>query len=160
MGTVKYKGEIIYTGPLAEVQLDRNWCDSMAEYYPKLYIRWVEVGEIKSTWIWVPTSAADDWTSKSEIITDVDAEHELRSIRDRKAKLLAHNKLEHGKLVRVVRGRKLPRGTEGEIFWMGSTAYGPSIGLRLIDGSKVFTSPNNVEVLSIDEIFERELLDK
>lgn len=52
-----------------------------------------------------------------------------------------------GKRVRVIRGRKLPIGTEGEIFWRGNSGYGESVGLRLADNSRVFTALTNVEVI-------------
>ena len=39
MGLIKYRGEVIYSGPLAEVEFDKNWCDSMAEYYPHMWYR-------------------------------------------------------------------------------------------------------------------------
>ena len=38
MGLIKYRGEVIYSGPLAEVEFDKNWCDSMAEYYPRMRV--------------------------------------------------------------------------------------------------------------------------
>jgi hypothetical protein len=68
--------------------------------------------------------------------------------------------------VRVVRGRKLALGTEGEIFWNGPNPFKPvyrngynrpdeyeRIGLRLDSGEKVFTAGSNVEVIDtvIDE---------
>lgn len=157
MGLIKYRGEVIYSGPLAEVEFDKNWCDSMAEYYPRMWVKWLDMGELKSKQVEVPMSTADDWYSKSEIVLDEGMARELADSRERRRKEEEHKKLDYHKLVRVVRGRKLPIGTEGEIFWMGNTKFGPSIGLRLIDGEKVFTSPRNVEVISLDELFERDL---
>lgn len=50
-----------------------------------------------------------------------------------------------GQKVKVVRGRKLPIGTTGEIFWVGDNGYGESAGLLLADGQKVFTATRNLE---------------
>lgn len=38
-----------------------------------------------------------------------------------------------GKLVRVVRGRKVPKGIQGVLFYMKETAYGMNCGLRTSD---------------------------
>ena len=66
-------------------------------------------------------------------------------------------RVESGKTVRVVRGRKVPVGTEGRVFWVGDNAYGTSVGITK-SGNKVgkkyedaqFTSLNNVEAI-VDE---------
>ncbi len=52
-----------------------------------------------------------------------------------------------GKTVQVVRGRKLPIGTVADVFWMGPDKYkkyGKRVGLRLLDGTKVFIDAANV----------------
>ena len=50
------------------------------------------------------------------------------------------------KEVKVVRGRKVPLGTLGRVFWMGNSGFGMSVGLELANGSRVFTALKNVEV--------------
>ncbi len=52
-----------------------------------------------------------------------------------------------GKLVRVVKGRKIPIGTEAVVGWIGDNRYGPGlrVGLR-IGGDMVFTDASNVAV--------------
>lgn len=61
------------------------------------------------------------------------------------------------KRVRVVKGRKVPVGTEGVVFWMGSTChskYGDPwgiytsyrCGIRTDDGAVHFTAIDNIEV--------------
>jgi hypothetical protein len=74
-----------------------------------------------------------------------------------------------GKKVRVVKGRKVGKGIEGVVFWMGRDPYQRDyscslsramfhpaemwqgrlyrIGIQLADGTKVFTSADNVEVI-------------
>lgn len=53
-----------------------------------------------------------------------------------------------GKMVEVVKGRKVPIGTKGEVFWTGDTQWGPRIGIRC-DESKAtwFIMAENVVVL-------------
>jgi hypothetical protein len=59
-----------------------------------------------------------------------------------------------GKLVKVVKGRKVPVGTQGEVSWTGFDKYAfggkPKlrIGIRLLDGTTVFTAASNVEVIN------------
>lgn len=52
-----------------------------------------------------------------------------------------------GKMLVVVRGRKLPHGTSGVCFWAGDTRFGRSVGLKLANGKKVFTAEHNVKVV-------------
>jgi len=61
-------------------------------------------------------------------------------------------RIERGKLVRVVHGRKVPHGTEGRVFWHGSTRFGRSVGFKSCSCNRrcehaVFTAEHNVEVV-------------
>ena len=54
--------------------------------------------------------------------------------------------------VRVVSGRKVPIGTEGRVFWTGTSTYGYNrkeerIGLVTAAGEKFFTAATNCKVL-------------
>ena len=55
------------------------------------------------------------------------------------------------KTVTVVRGRKVPIGTRGQVFWIGNNGYGESVGIITADGSKHFTAIGNVEVTPLPE---------
>lgn len=80
-----------------------------------------------------------------------------------------------GKKVKVVRGRKIPIGTVGEVVWFGENSYyresrysngmfkalmgyehyNPEkwrVGIRLLDGSRVFTAATNVEVVQKEAV--------
>jgi hypothetical protein len=73
-----------------------------------------------------------------------------------------------GKRVRVTKGRKVPAGTEGEVFWYGTDRYarhaqalwaflddgrtGRRVGIRTGDGEKYFTAATNVTVLVPEEV--------
>lgn len=85
----------------------------------------------------------------------VDATDEIKS--EYAAHVAAHNaehraelaRIEAAKphlerLVRVVKGRKIATGTEGEICWIGlDYSRQPRVGLRLISGERVFTAWSN-----------------
>lgn len=77
------------------------------------------------------------------------------------AEIIAENarKPEMGKAVRVIRGRKVPLGTEGIIFWLGERTYGyrnrvTTAGIRLDNGAVVFTNVKNLEVMDPENYFE------
>jgi hypothetical protein len=59
---------------------------------------------------------------------------------------LQYERVTTGKIVDVNRGRKVPKGTRGIVFWVGDNGYGTSIGLLTLDGSKHFTAIGNVDV--------------
>ena len=63
------------------------------------------------------------------------------------------------KIVKVVKGRKVPIGVVGECFWMGNSCYGKygdpwgiysytRIGIKDATGNIYWTSLNNVELIS------------
>ncbi len=59
------------------------------------------------------------------------------------------SQLTKGKFVRVVKGRKVAKGTEGILFWMsnpGDSQWGIRVGIRDARGEVYWTSADNVEV--------------
>lgn len=69
-----------------------------------------------------------------------------------------------GRAVRVVKGRKLPKGTVGRVFWTGCNQFRTyyrngynqpnqfeRLGIQLEDGSKVFMAGANVEVVAVTQ---------
>lgn len=57
-------------------------------------------------------------------------------------------KLAFGREVVVVRGKKVPVGTVGEVAKIGRGRYGDWVLIRLIDGETVITDAKNVEVVN------------
>lgn len=64
----------------------------------------------------------------------------------------------YGKTVKVVKGRKVPKGTTGRCFWLkkyDNSKYGDpwgiysttKIGIKAEDGETYFTALNNVEIV-------------
>ena len=51
-----------------------------------------------------------------------------------------------GARVVVVRGRKVPRGTTGRVFWTGVSEWGERVGIKDDAGAVHWTALSNVEV--------------
>lgn len=47
--------------------------------------------------------------------------------------------------VMVTRGRKIPKGTTGRVFWIGQKQYGVRVGFEADDGVTHWTDINNVD---------------
>jgi hypothetical protein len=52
-----------------------------------------------------------------------------------------------GSFVRVYKGRKVPVGVEGYVFWLGDGQYGPRVGLTTLAGETHWVSTANVAVV-------------
>lgn len=52
-----------------------------------------------------------------------------------------------GKTLKVVAGRKVPKGTVGECFYYGEGQWGYRVGM-MVEGEKVWTAASNVEVVA------------
>ena len=59
-----------------------------------------------------------------------------------------------GREVEVVRGRKVPKGVVGDVFWMGDSEWAVRVGIRTADGTVYWTAASNVEVTQPDEFLE------
>lgn len=158
MGHIKYGGNIIYSGPLAHVSVNDGWNNSMAEYYPSVSYVYTENGDIKTRKVEVVGGFAYP-VHFDEVVVDSVQVMEVERIRKVRAAAIQSTKIEMHKNVRVVLGRKVPIGTEGEVMWMGDKGWGPSVGIRKVDGSVVFTASKNVEVITMDTLFDDLLTD-
>lgn len=56
-------------------------------------------------------------------------------------------RLVKGKLVEVVRGRKVPVGTKGVLIWIGASRFGDRVGVKDEAGEVHWTAAGNVEVV-------------
>jgi hypothetical protein len=57
------------------------------------------------------------------------------------------NRVEKGKFVEVHKGRKVAKGTRGQVFWSGVNQWGESCGIITATGEKHFTALTNVRVV-------------
>ena len=157
-------GKTLFAGKVL-ADRERNFCDD-SDFYVVVFD-----GELK-TYEYGSTRYA------SRGYAEVDATEEVKQAAEKWLEKWAFEqfatvaaedarKPEKGKQVRVVRGRKVPHGTEGVLFWLGEKTYGrnkvTTAGIRLLeDGSVVFTNIANLEVVdpenyldSLAEIQER-----
>jgi hypothetical protein len=59
---------------------------------------------------------------------------------------LASGKIMKGQRVVVARGRKVPKGTRGIVFWIGDNGWGESVGIEVEGtGERVFTASTNCD---------------
>lgn len=160
MGLIKFKGVTIFQGNLAKVDVASNWCDSMATYYPYLIVWNVDpMGIISSQPLHVDGFYdPHTWERDSEIELDLNQSLEMSIIQKKVVAQREAKKIRMHSVVKVVKGRKVPIGTEGDIFWMGDSGYGMSVGIRKLNGDKVFTAIKNVEVLDVEAEVEKILL--
>ncbi len=49
--------------------------------------------------------------------------------------------------MKVVKGRKVPKGTQGRLFWVGQTRFGKRVGFNDATGTTHWTAATNVEVI-------------
>lgn len=69
-----------------------------------------------------------------------------RAAREARIKEL-ERKPERGKLLKVVKGRKVPIGTSGTCIWTGNGRFGERVGLKDAEGTVHWTAMSNVEVV-------------
>jgi len=77
-------------------------------------------------------------------------EQALRDERERKRREAEAREPRRGRWVRVVRGRKVPRGLEGFCFWTGGGRYGERAGVQVgeNEGEVIWIALGNLEAVS------------
>ncbi len=53
-----------------------------------------------------------------------------------------------GRIIKVVKGRKVPKGTTGVCIWIGQGDWGTRVGLKTEDGTVYWTAASNVEAVA------------
>lgn len=160
--TVTYEGRVLYTG-------ERNYRDD-SDFYALV---WDDESESVKE---VGYATTRGWTYGNYATIDATPEV-LDKAKNYYAKLLFERLKaaaaadartpKVGKTVKVVKGRKVPLGTVGEVFWTGEGGYfgprprfrsgawstkgEPRIGLKTEAGEKFFLPAKNVEVLDPEE---------
>lgn len=154
--TVTYEGAVLSTG-------ERNGYDD-SDFYADV---WDEAsGSIKRIdyattrgWTYLNGAAVD---ATPEVIEKANAYARARALDALKAAAAEDARtVAKGKRVKVVKGRKVPKGTEGTVFWMGKgRAYSYSqakwgvpdrVGFKGDDGVTYWTAASNLEVTDPEE---------
>lgn len=109
-------------------------------------------GKVYVASIEIVSSQYADYTARGKAIYPVHEcdQNEVVKYQELIQSQLAQGAIVKGQKVVVVKGRKVAKGTEGEIFWLGyETWNGESIlkrvGITLESGDKVFVSSEYVE---------------
>lgn len=153
-GTVLYAGKVLKTGSREVRVMSDVWSD---EVYATV---WTGTGTLDvpygiyefgingvATVDATPevVAAANDWRLATEVA-------KLRaSALSRAAKTLADVEeaaatVRKGREVTVVKGRKVPKGTTGEVIWIGAGHYGSRVGVKDAAGTVHWTATSNVKV--------------
>lgn len=146
MGTVSFKGEVVYTGPVETALYNSNWNDSMAMYYPYISVRYFENNQPKFHIIYL--SPGDSLSREMSVVGDAHQTAAGDQYDQRIAQEKENSTIRVGKTLQVIKGRKIEKGTVGECFWFGDTKFGKSVGIITSGGKKQFTSAGNVKVVT------------
>ena len=117
------------------------------ENVTRVYFLNEETGHIESRWY----DDSDEY--KVELTFDADRKNVIKSVGVRSynrhyanalrdAQYEAANVAVKGRVVRVNRGRKVAKGTEGKVFFVKEGQYGVQLGLALDDETETRTSAN------------------
>jgi hypothetical protein len=114
--------------------------------------------EYASTRGWsYPNSARVDATDE---VKDLAEAHLINIVYDR----LIHAAQEKSQIVKrgcrieVVKGRKVPKGTQGDIFWVGESQWGTRVGFNDDEGNTHWTAITNVENITEEVIDYEDIL--
>jgi hypothetical protein len=147
-GTVTYAGQVVSNGGRAGGQVfGWNYSAVVAVDggYKRISTGWYYDGDGETT-----ADATVD--APASVIAEYNAVVEAAELANAETREVAEaaeeaRRIAKGKRVRVVSGKKVPIGTEGEVFWMGDSKYGTRVGIDAPALGRVFTALHNVEVI-------------
>jgi len=151
MAIIQPNGEQTYIGKCLSTHTWYNSSMDVTSYYVNVYNP--DTNAFESIYV------NDDFPSDSPKATyTIDATSEVVAIWEAKQKAIrdaeyARRELERimrveiGKRVQVYKGRKVAKGTEGIVFWMGDTGYGTRVGIKDASGTVHWTAETNVQVI-------------
>jgi hypothetical protein len=151
----------IPAGTIVKVDSGYHWlydCD-----YPYKTATWYDAadGMFKQTSILLGDDAdrVEDATDEVKALYKAHVAKMAQQARDLKAQKDAEDalyrakmeaaKIEKGDYVTVYKGRKVPKGTIGQVFWIGDTQYGTRIGLTDAAGDTWWTALTNVKKMAV-----------
>lgn len=108
-----------------------------------------EKGELVFDTVMYATTAAytDGWMEVDAPKEIIEYYKEMQLLEARQAEIETMKRnVKRGNVVEVVKGRKVPVGTIGTVFWKGYS-YGERVGLETESGERFFTAKSNVEVV-------------
>lgn len=154
-----YAGAVLSTVWRVERIMSDVWADmGYARVWDEAESRVREVGYAGDgrTYGTVEVDATDDVKAKAAAydasVAAAAAKRERESEVNRRVSYAM--KVEVGKDVVVVKGRKVKKGTAGRVFWMGEGKWGVRVGLTDAAGATHWTAASNVEVANPDEYLD------
>lgn len=152
-GNMEYAGQTLNNGEYKTVRV-------MSDDWDTFLTAEVWTGtEVKTVWLYEGGKVEQDATEEVQALANTWEEEQKRKAEKlQKAYRIMNDfdKILKGVRVKVVKGRKIKKGTEGYAFWVGDTKWGMSVGIQ-IDGTneRQFTSFENVtKILSKEEQLE------
>lgn len=146
--SIKVNNKIVSLKSVVKAEVVSNWDNSMGTYYPYVLLTMFYSDDKGPEYERIDLSEHNnpiDLKLEYEPCTKQTYYYELYLKRVKEG--IENKIVRRDKLVRVIRGRKLPIGTEGIVFWIGNTKYGESVGIELSDKTRVFTARSNVVVI-------------
>lgn len=149
MALIKADGSILYQGAVVDTS-EHYWLDGMLSEYALVWD--MEKHQYESVSVgYYGADGYDFIGTKVEIDVSTEVARDIiRTLKQEAYKDFCRsvvekkNRIEAGITARVVRGRKIPKGTELEVFWVGErptyTGYGTEriAGCKDKDGNKVW----------------------
>lgn len=144
-----------YAGRVVAVRYDHNY-RLMSDVYGSAAFATVYTGGTFSevyAWCEMSDCLQPKVDAPAELITMFSEHLEQRKIEaaererlesERRAAEMARQPAK-GRRIRVVRGRKVPKGTEGVCVWIGDGTYGRRVGIKDDAGNVHWTAASNVE---------------
>lgn len=144
---IKCNGIVLTLKSPARVRFENNWNNDMATYYPYVVATYMhgdkpeheryDIGEV------------DPYSAKQTLEYDIDNSqaYDLEKYEERVEQGIEQKIARVGKTVKVFKGRTLPVGTVGTIFWVGKGFKGEErLGIDTQFGRE-FISRSNVEIV-------------
>lgn len=159
MALIKADGTVLYQGAVLDTS-EHYWADGMLSEYAKVWD--MEKHQYESVSVGYYGADGHDFIGTKveiEVSTDV-ARDIIRTLKQMAYKdfcrsvIEKKNQIEAGITAEVVRGRKIPKGTVLDVFWVGErptyTGYGTELiaGCKGKDGNKVWIKAEYLKNIS------------
>lgn len=95
---------------------------------------------------YVSISVEDKFSAEEEALYN-ELYGKIEALKALAEEIAEEKKIKKGVEVKVVKGRKVPVGTTGMVFWVGDTKFGERVGINTPGGETVWTASSNVEVI-------------
>jgi hypothetical protein len=148
MAIVHFDGRVTHEGLVTG--FTTHWQDSM-QITTTYALVWNSETKRNDT-VYLRDDYSPTWAAKAEIDACPEVLAEIQAIEeqaDKQREYARQHRVDKGRMITVVRGRKLPKGLTGICIWIGSSQYGERVGLKDSSGNVHWTARTNVETVSL-----------